>query len=490
MVFRPVPDAVIGGKYRLLRRLAGGGMGAVWLAKHVTLDAEVAVKLMSPLLTDTPTALSRFEREAKASAQLKSPHIVKVQDYGIEDETPFMVMEALEGEDLGERLNRVGRIPLPELSVVTTQIAKALRVAHEAGIVHRDLKPSNIFMAREGNDETVKLLDFGIARETRTQLVKDPSSAPRELVEERTGSGVVLGSPHHMSPEQAHGEKVDHRSDLWSLGVVLFRALTGQRPFEGEAMTVVMLAVVSRPIPRPTEVRPDLPADLDRFFERALSRDVSQRFDSAMDMAAALAAIAKGEPPDPWLRVRSEDVTVVGRGPDDVTLDAVAGATPGALPRAPGPSLPGADRPSEATGSRAFRAVTTGMGSAPSGRWSARRWAPLVTLVMAIGGLGFYLGARQAEPSSGTAASASAVAPPSDAPSAATLVSPATPEPSGAQAGAPPATSSSAPLVSPAGTTTSLPRVSAGPRPTSVTREAPPPPKPRAVDPFTGLPLP
>ncbi len=488
MVFRPTPDAVIGGKYRLLRRLAGGGMGAVWLAKHETLDAEVAVKLMSPQLTDTPTAMSRFEREAKASAQLKSPHIVKVQDYGIEDETPFMVMEALDGEDLGERLNRVGRMPIADVAVLTTQIAKALRVAHEAGIVHRDLKPSNIFMAREGGDEIVKLLDFGIARETRTQLVKDPGRAPRELVEERTGSGVVLGSPHHMSPEQAHGEKVDHRSDLWSLGVVLFRALTGRRPFEGEAMTVVMLAVVSRPIPRATEVCPDLPADLDRFFARALSRDLGQRFDSAMDMAAALTAISKGESPDPWLRGRSGEPTLLGRGPDEVTLDAVAGITPGSLPRAPAASSADKQAP-DATGSREFSAVTTGLGSSPSKRSGALRWAPLLAVILAIGGLGFYLGKVGTEPTTASEASKTSEAPAAPAPSTG-LTAIVTPATSATQRSEASASSAPAPTVSPA-TAAPEARPRPAPRPTTTaTAEAPPAPRPKKIDPFTGLPIP
>lgn len=475
MVFRPAPDSVIGERYRLVRKLASGGMGSVWLAKHKTLDADVAIKLMSPTLFDTPSALARFEREAKASAQLKSPHIAKVQDYGVEDETPFMVMEYLEGEDLAQRLGRVGTMSLKEAATITTQICKALGVAHAAGLVHRDLKPSNVFLAREGGDEIVKLLDFGIARETRTQLVRDAADKPRELVEEKTSSGVILGSPHHMSPEQAHGLKVDHRSDLWSLGVVVFRALTGQRPFEGEAMTVVMLAVVSKPIPRASEVNPGLPKSVDRFFARALSRDVEQRFENASDLAEALAAIARGEDPGAWLE-RSSPKASAARGADEVTLDAVVALTPKAIePSRPDPAQ---DTVLEPTGSRELTAVTTGLGKSVS-RSTTLRVAPWLGLLLLVGGAGFYLG-RDRSP---------------DAPAGATAVPSA---PLTVTAPQPAATSTTQVTPAESAADSAIAIGSAAPSSPSAAksavRAAPPagavkaPPKGR-IDPFTGLPL-
>jgi tRNA A-37 threonylcarbamoyl transferase component Bud32 len=449
------PDSVLGGKYRLIRKLAGGGMGAVWLAKHEVLDAEVAVKLMSPALADTPTARARFEREAKASAQLKSLHICKVQDYGVEGGTPFMVMERLEGQDLGDRLAAVGRLTPAELAPIVAQICKALTVAHAAGIVHRDLKPSNVFLVREGNDEVVKLLDFGIARELNTQLVDD-----------KTSSGMVIGSPHHMSPEQARGERVDPRSDLWSLGVVLFKALTGKRPFEGEQVTAVMLAIVGQPIPRVSEICEGLPAAFDAFFDRALSRDVDRRFETAAELSSAFAAIAGGADGTPWVQVR----TGAGVGRDEPTRDAAPAATP----------LNGGG-PAESTASRELRAVTTQTAAAQGSRSLARKLLPWAALIAVVGVAGFLLGqSRQGERA---AASGQSVAP--------TTSSGATGEPtaSAAKSTAEPATPTVTPA--PASSGSGLAAGSASGASTQPTKALParqgPKPGGAGVDPFTGL---
>src|SRR5262245_31166251 len=166
MTFVPAPGTRIGGKYRLERSLAKGGMGSVWVARHEQLDALVAVKFMDPSLADTTAAVARFEREAKAAAQLSSPHIVRVQDFGVDDGTPFMVMELLRGEDLATRLDREGRLSLGAASAIVTQACKGLKVAHDAGLVHRDIKPRNVFCALQGEEDVIKIVDFGIARET------------------------------------------------------------------------------------------------------------------------------------------------------------------------------------------------------------------------------------------------------------------------------------------------------------------------------------
>jgi eukaryotic-like serine/threonine-protein kinase len=278
-------------------------------------------------LAETPTAQARFEREAKASAQLKSLHICKVQDYGIEGDTPYMVMERLEGEDLAERLGRRGRIPAAELAGIVSQIARALTVAHAAGLVHRDLKPSNVFVVHEGDSEIVKLLDFGIARELGSQLV-----------DERTSSGMVIGSPHHMSPEQAHGQRVDHRSDLWSLGVIMYKALTGSRPFEGEHMTAVMLSIVSKKPAAPSSMCDDLPAGTDAFFERALAREASDRFQSASELAEAFAELSMGSAPAAWLTPAEPRAALPSRS------SSISGAASGATP------MSGVSPSSEGTG--------------------------------------------------------------------------------------------------------------------------------------------
>jgi serine/threonine protein kinase len=271
----------IAGRYRLERQIARGGMGSVWLATHLQLDAPVAIKFMTTNLE--PSLIARFEREAKACARLNSPHIVKVSDFGVENGAPFMVMELLSGEDLGARLKRDVSVPFDRLAVMADQIGRGLSVAHEAGIVHRDLKPANVFLARTGREEVVKLLDFGVARETEQRMVDD-----------LTTSGVILGSPHHMSPEQAAGESVDGRSDLWSFGVLLYQSLTGHRPFDGPNLTSILLAITSRSPAPPSTLVQGAPSGVDAFFERALRRDRRDRFQTAEEMAAAFVALNVG----------------------------------------------------------------------------------------------------------------------------------------------------------------------------------------------------
>ncbi len=268
----------VAGRYRLERQIARGGMGSVWLATHLQLDAPVAIKFMTTNLE--PSLIARFEREAKACARLNSPHIVKVSDFGVENDAPFMVMELLTGEDLGVRLKRDGKIPFDRLALMAEQIGRGLGVAHEAGIVHRDLKPANVFLARTGREEVIKLLDFGVARETEQRMVDD-----------LTTSGLVLGSPHHMSPEQAAGESVDGRSDLWSFGVLLYQCIAGKKPFDGPNLTSVLLAITSRNPAPPSSLVEGVPARVDAFFERALHRDRGERFQTAEEMAAAFGAL-------------------------------------------------------------------------------------------------------------------------------------------------------------------------------------------------------
>jgi eukaryotic-like serine/threonine-protein kinase len=272
---------VVASKYRLVRPLAQGGMGSVWVARHVQLDVDVAVKFMAPAYAESADARARFEREAKAAAQLKSPNVVQVHDYGIADGVPYLVMELLQGEDLGERLRRQRRLSLPAAAAMLTPACKALRRAHEAGIVHRDLKPGNIFLARQDDEEIVKVLDFGVAK------VTDPGSGASS-----TKAGTLVGSPNYMSPEQVRAKHVDHRSDLWSMGVVLFEAVTGQLPFPGDDVGDVLVEVCTAPIPVPSHIAPDLGPVVDRFFERALAREPAARFQSARELAEAFASLA------------------------------------------------------------------------------------------------------------------------------------------------------------------------------------------------------
>ncbi len=277
---------IVAGKYRLERTLARGGMGSVWMARHLQLDMLVAIKFMDATAMDSSEARARFEREAKAAAQLQSPHVVHVHDYGMVGPTPYIVMELLQGEDLGARLRREKRLSIMEVSRILTQVGRALKKAHEAGLIHRDLKPANIFIARTDDDEeVVKVLDFGV--------VKRYGHAATET----TQTGIVVGSVHYMSPEQARGSRdLDIRSDVWSLGVLAFRAIVGQHPFPGEQVGDVIVKVCSDPIPKPSDLAPDLGAEVDAFFARALARNPLDRFQSARDFANELALLAGTAP--------------------------------------------------------------------------------------------------------------------------------------------------------------------------------------------------
>ncbi|WP_049949468.1 serine/threonine-protein kinase [Sorangium cellulosum] len=309
--------SIIAGKYRLERALSAGGMGSVWVAQHVQLGTHVAVKLMGTAYAGSPAFRARFEREARAAAHLRSPHVVQVHDFGFEQGVPYLVMELLRGEDLSARLTRVRRLSLPETQRLLVHAGKALRSVHDAGLVHRDLKPANLFLARvDGEDEDMlKLIDFGIAKETATKLVSEAST-----------TGEVMGSPHYMSPEQLRAERdIDARSDLWALGVILFRMVTGYLPFPGEVLAQVMTRILVEPIPTPRQLAPDLPPALDAFFARALARDRNQRFQSVREMveefgrAAGMPVFSSsgvgGSSPFGWTAVGGAGVTGAAGAP-------------------------------------------------------------------------------------------------------------------------------------------------------------------------------
>jgi serine/threonine-protein kinase len=278
---QPALGMVIASKYRLDRLLREGGMGSVWVARHLDLDIDVAVKFVNWRTDDGGTeSFKRFKREARAAARIKSSNVVKILDHGVDQLLPYIVMEFLEGEDLAARLKRHKTLSFPHLVEVLVPVAQGLQIAHDAGLVHRDLKPENIFIAKEGDNEIAKILDFGVVKMVGVE------------VEDQTREGMMLGTPSYMSPEQAYNLPIDHRVDLWALGVIAYRAIVGERPFPSRAIGQLMVEICSKPIPWPRQKRPELPEAVDLFFQRALARDPKERFQSARGFADGLRELA------------------------------------------------------------------------------------------------------------------------------------------------------------------------------------------------------
>ncbi|MFO0607378.1 MAG: serine/threonine-protein kinase [Polyangiales bacterium] len=295
----PAPGArvgdVIAGRYRLARVLGGGGMGTVYEATHTFTHRRVAVKLVHRALAAEPRAESRLAREARALALFDHPGIVAVLDGGRDaDGTLYLVETLLDGEDLAKAL-AAGAVSPGELAVVAAETLDALAAAHARGLVHRDIKPENIFLAREpGGRRRVKLVDFGIVRAT------EGSDAPplAQTGEQPTQTGSVVGTPRFMSPEQARGESVDARTDLWSLGAVMFFALTGRHAIEADNYNALIVRLATTAAPPVASLRPDVPAALAAVVDRALARDLDARWPTAAAMADALRPLLPAAPRD------------------------------------------------------------------------------------------------------------------------------------------------------------------------------------------------
>ncbi len=270
---------VLSRKYLLQRRIAEGGMGEVWLARNQRTAGDCAIKVLLPGLARNSEALLRFVREARATGQLEHPGIIKVFDAGkTGDGRPYLVMELLAGESLGERLAREGRLPPGEACVLMSQVARAAQYAHGRGVVHRDLSSSNVFLVRasEGGAPVPKIVDFGVSK------LADVNSGC-------TLNGALLGSPSYMSPEQAEGaDSVDSRTDVWSLGVLLYQCLSGGLPFDGRNQNATMLGVISRPHQPLRERAPELDAELCALVEGCLIKDRDERIQTAAEVADTL----------------------------------------------------------------------------------------------------------------------------------------------------------------------------------------------------------
>lgn len=275
------------GAYRITRLIAQGGMSAVYEATHLRLNQRLAVKVMARELSSNQEALSRFQREAEITSQLRHPHLVTVMDFGTAPAgQPYMVMEYLEGIDLDHRIRQLGTLPLASAVHITKQVASALVAAHDRGVVHRDLKPANIFLVElPGEPDFAKILDFGISkvRAANTQLTKASS---------------IIGTPNYMAPEQATGmlDEIGPRTDQWSLACIVWEMLSGRPPFAADDVSAVFYQAIHlepQPLRRPA---PDLPAAVESVLRRGLSKNMDDRFPSVRDFAEALAAAAKGQP--------------------------------------------------------------------------------------------------------------------------------------------------------------------------------------------------
>lgn len=280
----PPSQGLVAGKYQLVRRIGRGGMGSVWEARHVTLGTSSAIKFIEAEYADSQEARSRFDKEAKAAATIQSKHAIQIYDHGVTDDgKPYIVMELLRGEPLDKRIERLGRLTLQDTATILQQVCRGLARAHERGIVHRDLKPENIFIVRnlDDDEEVAKVLDFGIAKMSNVPGSSGLTSS--------TKTGAVLGTPFYMSPEQARGlRNVDHRTDVWSLGVIAFKCLTGELPFDGESIGDLLVKICTAPVPVPSHVMPTLSPNFDAWFMRALERDPERRFANVTELSEAL----------------------------------------------------------------------------------------------------------------------------------------------------------------------------------------------------------
>jgi eukaryotic-like serine/threonine-protein kinase len=275
-------NTLFDGRYRILRKLGSGGMANVYLAEDEELGRRVAIKILNDRHASDESFVERFRREAKNAAGLSHPNIVSVYDRGEAEGTYYIAMEYLEGRSLKERIVGEGALPIAAAIEVTRQILRALNFAHARGIVHRDIKPHNVLLAQDGpgdGEPRFKVTDFGISRTTTSQM---------------TEAGSIVGTAQYLSPEQARGAAVDQRSDIYSVGIVLYELLTGRLPFTGDTPLEIAMKHLSEIPKPPSELRPEIPADLDMVVLRALAKDPEDRYESAQEMERELARVAGG----------------------------------------------------------------------------------------------------------------------------------------------------------------------------------------------------
>jgi len=261
------------GRYEILQELGQGAMGVVYRARDPLIDRVVAIKTinLSHELDDKDKDEERFYQEARAAGRLSHPNIVTIHDIGKSGDIAFIAMEFLQGRELRDIMNEGERLPVPQILAIATQVARGLAYAHEHDVVHRDIKPSNIMLIRDGH---VKITDFGIARMSTSAV--------------RTQTGMVLGSPKYMSPEQVLGKTIDARSDIFSLGVTLYEMLAGVAPFRGDNVNVIMYQTLNVTPPPPSSLNPQVPEMLDYILAKALDKNIESRYQTALEFAEDL----------------------------------------------------------------------------------------------------------------------------------------------------------------------------------------------------------
>lgn len=279
---------VVDGKYRIVRLLGQGAMGAVFEGENTRIKRRVAIKVLHSSVAEKKDLVDRFEREAQAAGRIGSEHIVDILDLGeLPDGARYLVMEYLEGESLGDRIKSSVRIPPALLLPMIRQLLVGLGAAHQAGIVHRDLKPDNVYLAKEvaGHRDFIKVLDFGVSKFS----VLNTEEA------RMTATGAVMGTPYYMSPEQAKGAPIDRRSDVFSIGILLWEMITTTRLFRAENDLATLQLIINQPIKKPSLERPDCPQELERIVLKALSQDVSKRYQTANELAQDLEDLVRSE---------------------------------------------------------------------------------------------------------------------------------------------------------------------------------------------------